>query len=153
MNSFKTFLVFASVISVSAIIPAVFFGLSQTALHVGGSAAQIIKESVEAGTDEKYVKIQNTMGKDVEATVRCASGDDTIEEQHLKDGEAFAWKFTPNALGSTLFYCDVETNNGKSARFDAYTDDRRRDMDWFLRGDGIYWGNADGTELEKWYDL
>uniref|UniRef100_A0A914PMP2 S-protein homolog n=1 Tax=Panagrolaimus davidi TaxID=227884 RepID=A0A914PMP2_9BILA len=153
MLIFKTLIVFACIISVSALIPAIIFGLIETATFVGESAYQIVRKSVGASGNQKYVRIQNTMGKNVVATVRCASGDDKIDEQHLKNGEAFAWKFTPNAWGSPLFYCDLETNNGKSARWDAYTDDKRGDKNWFLRGDGIYMGNADGSDLKKEKDL
>uniref|UniRef100_A0A914PY30 Uncharacterized protein n=1 Tax=Panagrolaimus davidi TaxID=227884 RepID=A0A914PY30_9BILA len=133
MLIFKTLIVFACIISVSAIIPAIIFGLIETATFVGESAYQIVRKSVGASGNQKYVRIQNTMGKNVVATVRCASA--------------------PNAWGSTLFYCDLETNNGKSARWDAYTDDKRGDKNWFLRGDGIYLGNADGSDLKKEKDL
>lgn len=66
------------------------------------------------------------MGPDVNITANCASGDDTIKEQQLKDGQDFAWMFSKplsliknsyrtfraHILGRTLFWCDVKTSNG-----------------------------------------
>lgn len=80
--------------------PAAFLGIGSLSAGglVGGAAISaigaIIKTILKANNQERYVRVTNTMGKDVVVTANCASGDDTIEEQKLNDGEGFAWKFS-----------------------------------------------------------
>lgn len=80
--------------------PAAFLGIGSLSAGglVGGAAigaiGAIIKTILKANNQERYVRVTNTMGKDVVVTANCASGDDTIDEQKLNDGEGFAWKFS-----------------------------------------------------------
>uniref|UniRef100_A0AC34GEH7 S-protein homolog n=1 Tax=Panagrolaimus sp. ES5 TaxID=591445 RepID=A0AC34GEH7_9BILA len=116
-------------------------------LLIAGIFAVFAVSTVHAD-DEKYVRVVNSMGEAVEVTANCASGDDKIETKVLKDREDFDFKFKPNFVGNTLFYCDVKTNDGKSKRWDVYTGNEDS-KNWYLRGDGIYTGGADGGNLEK----
>ncbi|KAE9547124.1 hypothetical protein FO519_009665 [Halicephalobus sp. NKZ332] len=92
------------------------------------------------------VKVANTMGPGVTVSIKCASGDDTIPEKSLQDGQDITWSFT--GYPWTLFYCDVATSDGKSQHWDVYKD-FWGDVGWFLRGDGIYKGNLDGSGINK----
>uniref|UniRef100_A0AC34FRV9 S-protein homolog n=1 Tax=Panagrolaimus sp. ES5 TaxID=591445 RepID=A0AC34FRV9_9BILA len=132
---------FATISSINAIAPAI------------GPAVDLLVEAIASGlkehAGETYVRIMNSMGGDVEITANCASGDDTIDETKLKDGESFAWSFNPNAVQTTEFWCDISSSDGKKKHFTVYTSSMEGSPNWFLRGQGIYLGENDGTQLQK----
>uniref|UniRef100_A0AC35F7M3 S-protein homolog n=1 Tax=Panagrolaimus sp. PS1159 TaxID=55785 RepID=A0AC35F7M3_9BILA len=142
MKTFSIAIFFAAFVAANAIFP--YFIVA----GLLGAGIKTVEQIVSLESDEVYVRVVNTMGKGVEVTADCASGDDTIETQILKDGDSFAWKFSPNFFGNTLFYCNVKTNDGKSKGWDVYKG-KEDSKNWYLRGDGIYTGKEDGSNLEK----
>ena len=66
---------------------------------------------------EKRVIINDYTGGQLWA--KCASGDDNFDGRMLQDGEAMGWKFRPNFIGTTLFYCDLSWN-GKWVHVDVW---------------------------------
>uniref|UniRef100_A0AC35F557 S-protein homolog n=1 Tax=Panagrolaimus sp. PS1159 TaxID=55785 RepID=A0AC35F557_9BILA len=139
------FILFATISSINGIVPA--FGPAVDFL------VSAIAEGIQGNAGKTYVRLVNTMGKDVEVTADCASGDDKIDETKLKDGEAMAWSFNPNIWQTTLFWCDITTSDGKKKHWDVYTPEMDESPNWYLRGQGIYLGKFDGTQLQKKFDF
>uniref|UniRef100_A0AC35G9K5 Uncharacterized protein n=1 Tax=Panagrolaimus sp. PS1159 TaxID=55785 RepID=A0AC35G9K5_9BILA len=121
-----------------------------------GPAVDLLVEAIANGAKEHagetYVRVMNSMGADVEVTANCASADDKIDETKLKDGESMAWSFDPNVLQTTEFWCDVTSSNGKKKHFTVYTSSSEGSPNWYLRGQGIYLGENDGSQLSKQED-
>ena len=91
---------------------------------------------------------------------RCQSKDDDLGEHTLNTGQEFNWKFSPNILGTTLFFCHFYWNS-KDRSFAVY-DDRLRDLCsdsfksqcyWVAKPDGFYLSKDNksiGRKINNW---
>ncbi|THG16906.1 S-protein homolog 5-like [Camellia sinensis] len=87
--------------------------------------------------------------------VRCQSKDDDFGMHKLESGEEFYWRFKPNIIKTTLFFCHFYWDT-KDAIFNVY--DRKLDDDycykfntcyWSVRDDGFYF-SGDNTAEATW---
>ncbi|CAL5419849.1 unnamed protein product [Camellia sinensis] len=87
--------------------------------------------------------------------VRCQSKDDDFGMHKLESGEEFYWRFKPNIIKTTLFFCHFYWDT-KDAIFNVY--DRKLDDDycckfntcyWSVRDDGFYF-SGDNTAQATW---
>lgn len=70
------------------------------------------------------VQIYNGLSNSKELTLSCKSKDDNLGVHTLKFNEFFGFKFRPNFLGTTLFFCRFQwTNNDHSTVVYNYDDD------------------------------
>lgn len=87
--------------------------------------------------------INNRLRRGRNITLHCQSKDDDLGEQNIVDGGEFGWKFSVNAAGTTLFYCDIEWENVDRYHFDAYSFHRdfircKTLCSWLISIEGIY---------------
>ena len=97
---------------------------------------------------ERVVNIINKTGNVI--YVKCASGDKTVADKYLAADDTVTWKFSPNFLLSTVYWCNV-TWRAKYKRFDAWKKSRagwnEDDITWTVRETGI---KSDQDEVEEW---
>lgn len=74
-----------------------------------------------------HMAIFNRLGEEYDLTVHCKSADDDLGIHVLKNSASFSFKFKPNWIGTTLFFCGLKWQKG-SLSFEAYyfPEDRRR---------------------------
>ncbi|KAF9593100.1 hypothetical protein IFM89_020164 [Coptis chinensis] len=101
-------------------------------------------DSVLSGNDV-HVSIKNSLGDGRSLNVHCQSKDNDLGEQTVTDGNEFGWAFSPNAWGTTLFYCDVVGwgNDNAIFPFDAYSFGRdwhrcETQCFWLISSEGMY---------------
>ncbi|CAI0542438.1 unnamed protein product [Linum tenue] len=80
--------------------------------------------------------------RDKTLIVHCRSKDDNLEAHAVGLGESFQWSFEPNALGGTLFWCDLAVQDKRLtfAAFEQIGLDQSGPYTghWYVRGDGVY---------------
>lgn len=67
-----------------------------------------------------YVTIFNRLGKGVDLTLHCKSGDDDLGEQVVRYSESWYFSFYGNFWGTTLFYCSFKWEDNEVVWFDIY---------------------------------
>ncbi|KAL7177393.1 hypothetical protein ACSBR2_030700 [Camellia fascicularis] len=72
--------------------------------------------------------------------VRCQSKDDDFGMHKLESGEEFCWRFKPNIIKTTLFFCHFYWDT-KDAIFNVY--DRKLDDDYCYKFNTCYWSVRD----------
>ncbi|RDY10615.1 S-protein-like 29, partial [Mucuna pruriens] len=73
---------------------------------------------------QTHVTITNNLTGHLDLTFHCKSGDDDLGAQVLRYNETFMWKFRPNLLKTTLFFCSFEWKNSPKVWFDIYKTNR-----------------------------
>ncbi|CAL1375448.1 unnamed protein product [Linum trigynum] len=78
----------------------------------------------EEGIIEKTV-VKVTNGLKVQLTAHCKSKDDDLGEKVLTTDGFFSWKFYPNVLPTTLYFCSFEWDgSGGNKSFNIYVESR-----------------------------
>lgn len=96
-----------------------------------------------AHSQKVHVSIMNRLGNGKNMTLHCQSKDNDLGQLNVADGSEFGWDFSVNAVGTTLFYCDMAWENVQQYHFDAYAFDRdfvRCDTQclWLISTEGMY---------------
>ncbi|KAK9122937.1 hypothetical protein Sjap_012539 [Stephania japonica] len=91
----------------------------------------------------KNVRVMNRLGQGAKLNVHCMSRDDDLGYRVVADGDEFGWNFNVNAIGTTLFYCDVQWEMGTWFHFDVYSASRdasrcSSECRWMIQRDGLY---------------
>ncbi|KAF5196125.1 Self-incompatibility protein s1 [Thalictrum thalictroides] len=103
----------------------------------------IFCNSVASG-ENVHVSVKNRLGDGTSLSIHCQSKDTDIGDQTVTDGNEIGWDFSPNAWGTTLFYCDVTGWGGNSTfSFDIYAHDRdwlrcESQCLWLISKEGMY---------------
>ncbi|PIN25337.1 hypothetical protein CDL12_01920 [Handroanthus impetiginosus] len=99
------------------------------------------------------VRVYNNLGKDIDLNLHCKSKDDDLGVHLLRNGDCFEWKFHPNIIGTTLFYCDMKWQN-VTGDFDIYVaqrdEERCLNCVWQVSQDGVRGYNEEGVE-QIWF--
>ncbi|KAL3620069.1 hypothetical protein CASFOL_034981 [Castilleja foliolosa] len=100
------------------------------------------------------VRVYNNLGYGISLTLHCKSKDDDLGIQVLDNEDSFEWRFHPNWLGTTLFFCSMESND-KNGAFDIYKDERDgercRECVWKVTQDGVRGYNKEGGVEQIWF--
>ena len=98
---------------------------------------------------ERAVFIINLTGDNI--YVRCTSGSTKVVDQYLENESSISWKFKPNILLSTVYWCDI-TYKDVCKGFDAWRSDRAGWQDdvlsWTVRDSQIV---SSRGEVEDWF--
>ncbi|KAI9195691.1 hypothetical protein LWI28_017214 [Acer negundo] len=95
----------------------------------------------------QHVSITNRLGNGKNMSLHCQSKDNDLGQHNLADGTGFAWDFSVNTWGTTLFYCDLVWEGVQQYHFDAYAFDRdyvrcQTQCLWLISTEGIYGFNG-----------
>lgn len=87
------------------------------------------------------VRINNNLGFGTSLGLHCKSKDDDLGEHVLPPNGNYEFKFRPNLLGTTQFFCSMKFD-GKTEHFDIYIQDRDQRTcfsfcDWSVNRDGV----------------
>ncbi|XAR57647.1 hypothetical protein NMG60_11025879 [Bertholletia excelsa] len=91
----------------------------------------------------EHVSIKNRLGSGKTMSLHCQSKDNDLGNQTVADGSDYGWDFSPNAWGTTLFYCDLGWEGVPEFHFDAYVSSRDAvrcpsDCFWLISLEGVY---------------
>ncbi|KAJ9182382.1 hypothetical protein P3X46_006383 [Hevea brasiliensis] len=75
---------------------------------------------------KQTVSITNVLGKGLELTIHCKSKDDDLGTREIPFNGNFSFRFRPNFMDTTLFYCNM-TWQGQTHGFDIYIAQRDKD--------------------------
>ncbi|KAK0607536.1 hypothetical protein LWI29_016343 [Acer saccharum] len=104
----------------------------------------VLSQNQDQDQDQhEHVSITNRLGNGKNLSLHCQSKDNDLGQHNLADGTEFAWDFSVNAWGTTLFYCDLEWEGVQQYHFDAYAFDRdyvrcQTQCLWLISTEGIY---------------
>ena len=86
---------------------------------------------------------------------RCQSKDDDFGLHTISNGQEFSWKFSPNLIQSTLYFCHFYWNS-KDKSFVVYDKnighhygDKKNNFYWEVKPDGFYQANHDKMYMKK----
>ncbi|XP_038682051.1 S-protein homolog 74-like [Tripterygium wilfordii] len=105
-----------------------------------------------------HVSVVNGLRAEIMA-IHCRSKDNDLGARDLSPGTNFTWSFRENFFQRTLFWCNVEKDDGH-ARFDVFWQDVLlfykclwKECIWVAKHDGIYLKDLDTKNDEfryKW---
>ncbi|EEF44294.1 conserved hypothetical protein [Ricinus communis] len=90
---------------------------------------------------KRTVKVTNGIGPGLDLTVHCKSKDDDLGTKVLPYNGYFSFRFHPNFMDTTLYFCSMSWH-GQSHKFDIYTEDRDKNKcphdycGWLVRPSG-----------------
>ncbi|KAJ8769855.1 hypothetical protein K2173_008937 [Erythroxylum novogranatense] len=118
-------------------------------VHVGYSVLFLLVFSLcNLGLSHRvHVSIKNSLGNGKIMNIHCQSKDTDLGQQNVTDGNQIGWDFSPNAWGTTLFFCDLDWQNVQQYHFDAYSYQRdfarcEDQCSWLISTEGMYGFNG-----------
>ncbi|KAI3469910.1 hypothetical protein Pfo_026573 [Paulownia fortunei] len=100
------------------------------------------------------VRVHNNLGKNINLTLHCKSKDDDLGLHLLRNGNSFQWKFHPNFIGTTTFFCGMEWKNVRGT-FDIYVakrdSERCLECAWKVTQDGVRGYSEEGGDEQIWF--
>ncbi|WCJ38182.1 Plant self-incompatibility protein S1 family [Euphorbia peplus] len=107
-----------------------------------------------------HMSVTNELSHNKILKLHCKSKDDDLGIHKLSYNQSFTWKFRPNILGSTHFWCYAAPNRTFEASFDAYRlgfvkdifylcklEDQLDTCVWIAKDDGIYLKDLSAPEF------
>ncbi|KAK6138489.1 hypothetical protein DH2020_027765 [Rehmannia glutinosa] len=137
-------------------IRVVFLLLLSTSLHVHG----VFVKTPTNTTVSKFniwhktkVRVHNNLGKNINLTL-VGRTDDDLGVHLLKNGDSFQWRFHPNFIGTTTFYCGMGWKNVRG-KFDIYVaqrdSERCLECVWNVTQDGVRGYSQEGGVEQIWF--
>ncbi|CAN1195906.1 S-protein homolog 21 [Linum perenne] len=108
--------------------------------------------SAESGIwPDHHVHVINELNDPKEALlVHCQSKDNDLGVHYVTVKSEFTWRFKPDLVGNTLFWCYLGAPNNRHASFDVYDkallgSEVSNNLYWKAKEDGIYLSETDNN--------
>ncbi|XP_050216272.1 S-protein homolog 5-like [Mercurialis annua] len=97
---------------------------------------------------KKTVSMINDVGPELDLTVHCKSKDDDLGTHVIPYKSFYSFRFKPNMMDTTLFFCSMTWKGSKLNYFDIYREERDKDKcsvhcSWNIRATGPCMWNPD----------